>query len=643
MISKLLFPALTNSMRSFVSAIILAAFLASAAPSVSQAQAGKSAGKAQQPATPAPDKQPRTDGLIKGRVTSEGGRPVPDASIMTLPVNLTSNLQGMITSLFKAVNSDAEGKFELPGLAPGAYTISANSPGYVLSDSDSKTFYRPGDVVSLTLVKGGVITGKVTSLSGDPVIGAIVRAMKIRGADNKPIKNRDPFSEMGNAAAFVLGLLGPYKTDDRGVYRIYGLAPGYYQVSAGGQSGSPFMGRGGGGPYDGDAPTYFPSSTIDTAAEVNVRAGDEVSNIDIRYRENRGHSISGTVSGAKVPSQEGVSIVLTHASTGAVVGVISTGSKERGFVFGSLLDGEYIATAAGSAAVLGGAGLSLSISQSRTVTVRGADVTGIDLELEPLASIAGRVTIESLGEAAQKEECKNTRSARMEEIVLEARGTGKQKVDEYSAMFLSAFKATTPGEKGEFSLAFVRPGSTRLDVQAPGENLYVRSITLPSRGPDLKPIDAAKNGVNVKRGDKITGLVVTISEGAAGLRGRVVTGEENKPPAVKMRVYLVPSEPEAADNVLRYYEGEAEADGDFSLIRLAPGKYWLVAREISEQEQNETDHKPLAWDAGGRLSLRFEGEASKRVIELTRCQRVTDVALSYVPLIKPSKPSGVRQ
>ena len=128
-----------------------------------------------------------------------------------------------------------------------------------------------------------------------------------------------------------------------------------------------------------------------------------------------------------------------------------------------------------------------------------------------------------------------------------------------------------------------------------------------------------------------------MSEGAAGLRGKVVTGEENKPPSAKTRVHLVPAEPEAAEDVLRYFEAGVSVDGSFALTNLQPGKYWLVGRETSDAEQAEIDRKPLAWDAGARTALRIEGEAQKTVIELKQCQRLSDFVLRYTPLIKPSK------
>jgi len=252
------------------------------------------------------------------------------------------------------------------------------------------------------------------------------------------------------------------------------------------------------------------------------------------------------------------------------------------------------------------------------VAVSGADVTGIELALEPLGSIAGRAVIEPLIEAAQKPEC-------------------KPQSEVQAAGLLSVFKDATPNQNGEFAVGFLASGVHHLDLQLPAEHLYIKSITLPTTIPNGKPIDVARSGVHLKSGDNAKGLVAAISEGAAGLRGKVVTGEENKPPAQKMRVHLVPAEPEAVDEVLRYFEAEVAPDGGFSVINIAPGKYWLVAREMSEQEQLEADRKPLAWKSAGRIRLRFEGDASKKVIELTHCQRVADLVLKYTPLIEPSK------
>lgn len=589
----------------------------------------------------AQDKRTGLSGKIKGRVVADG-HAVAEAMISVFPVNITGNMESFVTSIFRPVSVDADGRFEVTGLRAGVYTISASSPGYVLSDENLKTFYRPGDNTTLTLVKGGVITGRVTNSSGDPVVGALVRAIKIREPDDKPARapGGGMFSQITEA---LNAMLGPYKTDDRGVYRIYGLAPGIYQVAAGGRGAMGFT-LGGSNPYDGDAPTYYPSSTLETAGDVTVAAGGEATGIDIRYRSNRGYSISGTVTGSGGAMPQGTSVLLARASSG-MVEATSTALPARDqnkFFFESLLDGEYVVTAMSanqSSMALSPDGISASISQPRRVTVKGADVTGIELTLEPLASIAGRVVLEPLQDAKQKAECKNLRTPPLEEVVLSARDQNKQDlVDPMTFNTLSSFMKTTPSDRGEFVLSLLRPGVQRVQVELPGEHLYLKSMILPHADPKSKPIDVAKAGVTLKSGDKVKGLVLTFSEGAPGLRGKIVVGEKNSEPTSKMRVHVVPAEPEAVDEVLRYYEAEAAADGSFSFNNLAPGKYWLVAREVSDQEQKETDHRPLAWDAGSRTALRFEGEATKKVVELTTCQRMTDYVLKYTPLIPPKSP-----
>jgi len=342
------------------------------------------------------------------------------------------------------------------------------------------------------------------------------------------------------------------------------------------------------------------------------------------------------------PAPSAISVLLTRAGNGAVEATTVVMSGRDHFGFDSLLDGEYVVTAMGNPGNVGltggGESMTASVSQPRRVTVKGADVSDISLVIEPLGSIAGRIVLEPLQDSKQKALCKDTRPAPIEGTVLSTRDERTALAPDPMSGPLGAFKNTTPNEKSEFVIGLLRAGLHHLDVRLPAEHLYLRTVTLPQPDPKAKPIDAAMTGLQLKAGDKITGLVVTMSEGAARFSGTVITGTESKPPEAKMSVHLVPAEPESAEDVLRYFEAQVSADGTFTLINLQPGKYWLVGRENSEMEQTEADHKPLAWDAGARTSLRFEGEGSKKLIELTQCQNVTDYRFKYEPLTKPSKP-----
>jgi hypothetical protein len=575
-----------------------------------------------------------TSGRIKGSVTGDGGRPVPDASIFIFPVNVGNNLPGAVTSMLRPNTSDADGKFEITSLAPGAYTISASAPGLVSADSDTK-IYRPGDTATINLVKGGVITGKVTSSSGEPVVGAMMRVIKVRETDDKPLKTRSSIGTQMSQSFDMM--LGPFRTDDRGIYRIYGLTSGYYQVAAGGL-GAQGMSFGLSNSYDADAPTYFPSSTLETAAEVTVRAGEESSGIDIRYRENRGHSIGGTVTVSSGPTPKSTTVLLTRANTGIVESSTFILAGRDTFGFDTVMDGEYVVTAMGTSgnfgAITGPEGISASVSTSRRITIKGADVTGVNLTLEPLSSISGRLSLVPIQDPDSVPACKKIRHAPIEGIVISTREENKQSGPDPLLGPLGAFKDTTPSEKGEFTISLVRPGVHHLDMQLPTTSMFVSAIT--QLQPDNKTIDLSK-GLRLKAGDNLKGVNVTVKEGAAGFQGKVVIDPDNKPPTMKVRVHLVPAEKESAEDVLRYFESDVAADGGFSFTNVSPGQYWLVGREPSDPPITESERKPLSWDAGSRAALRLEGEASKKVIELTQCQGVDEYVFKYVPLVRPSK------
>ncbi|HEX4950749.1 MAG TPA: carboxypeptidase-like regulatory domain-containing protein [Blastocatellia bacterium] len=122
---------------------------------------------------------------------------------------------------------------------------------------------------------------------------------------------------------------------------------------------------------------------------------------------------------------------------------------------------------------------------------------------------------------------------------------------------------------------------------------------------------------------------MTLAEGAASVQGRVVAANA-KPLPVRLRVHLVPAEKDAVDEVLRYREFTAKADGAFAFTNLAPGNYWLVTRVIADDESEEKPAKPIAWQPAECAKLRRDAEAAKQAIVLQACQRVKDYGLKDV-------------
>ena len=542
---------------------------------------------------------------ITGRLTNDTGQPIPNAGVSVRRL-------GSRTTVSRSAGTDEDGRFHVDDLPPGLYTVSAFTPGYVpATDSEEQPRYRAGDSVTLRYTRGGVITGTVTNAQGEPVIGVRVVAIRVRDSLGRQIR----VGASGNSRT----------TDDRGVYRVFGLSTGTYVVMAGGGSTTSFYASA----FDGDAPTYYPSTTRDAAGEVAVRAGDETTGIDIRYRADHGYAVSGAISGAILSSTNipFAAIYLAHASTGSIISSTSVAVREgtRGFAIPGVPDGEYDLfaqlpqiTAEDTAASL-----------PRRVTVKGADVTGIPLELAPLGSISGRVVVEKLPEADNGAECKDRVTGSVDETLISARR------DEPPGKGFAPISFAPPDgasdQSGEFRISHLTPARYRIETRLPSEHWFVRSIVSGAAG-GAKPTTAVSNqGIAITTGQRVTGLVVTIAEGAAAVRGKVTTASPGNPLPERVRVYLVPAEPDSVEDMLRYAETEIDSNAAFAITNIAPGKYYLLSREPAGEQATERNARPVAWDAAARATLRQQAISANQIVELGRCQRVVEYELKYTP------------
>ncbi|MDQ3650273.1 MAG: carboxypeptidase-like regulatory domain-containing protein, partial [Acidobacteriota bacterium] len=595
-------------------------------------------------------------GTITGRVVSDDGQPVGNTTV-TLRKRANATMPGGPT-----VATDTEGKFVAENLDPGFYSAWAYIPGYTTVSepaygSDEPRYHRLGEHVVITMTKGGVITGTVRDANGDPVVAVPVRAVFVRDLDGRPPSDQ---------ASFFYGQ--PRHTDDRGIYRIYSLRPGNYTVSVGGVN---EMMYGRISPYAGDAPTYHPSATRDGATEVTVQSGQEVSGVDIRHRSERGRTISGKVSGTP-PSDatsnsnifiaSNVSITLTHAASGMNEGFTSIqgNSNDRSFSLDSVADGDYEITAR----LQDRKGIGLASTPQR-VTVRGADVTGLNITLAPLASISGRVTLEPLRESdrAGGVSCTNaTGHAVLASEALIAVRREEKKAPTMPRRLPFSRADAVPDEQGEFTINGLNAGQYRLNVLLPGEDWYVRdlnasgvaaTVAAPLRrsgaprtaGTTIAPATpanattttttahvtaaSARDMLMLTQGQRINNVTVVLAEGATSLRGSVTAATEGAPPLpARMRVYLVPSEPERASVPLRYASSAVAGEGGFALTNLAPGRYWLLAQAVTtDAEATDAQTRDALRDEATRTTLRREAEAAAQVIDLKPCQHVKDFSM----------------
>jgi len=128
----------------------------------------------------------------------------------------------------------------------------------------------------------------------------------------------------------------------------------------------------------------------------------------------------------------------------------------------------------------------------------------------------------------------------------------------------------------------------------------------------------------------VTGLTITLAEGAASLRGKLDVPGGTKLSA-DLDLYLVPAEKEKADDVLRYFVGELVEDGMFSADNLPPGCYWLLVQRRSEPERPTTLKLQRPDASESRIKLRRAAEVTKTEVELKPCQNLSDYKLQFQP------------
>jgi len=548
----------------------------------------------------AQEKKHKREGVISGRVVADDGQPMGGAQVMAVGVG-----NSPVTIPTQTTSCDADGNFKVTGLSHGAYGIVARAPGYV-SVQDQSRKYRIGESVIIRMARGGVITGRVTDEFGEPIVGVRVSADRLRDSEGKP----------GAGASVMNEMYSWRSTDDRGVYRIYGLEAGAYVVGV--NVASPVFG--GLGQAGRETPTYHPSSPRGAAAEVNLRGAEEVAGVDIRARGGRGRSISGTVSGETQGDGviSGLIVMLYGAADKHLVGMATLVGSPN-FSIRSVDDGEYELIAARFSE-----SMDLTLSTPRQVVVKGADLNGIELKLLKLGSVSGRVVIE-----APKAECETAPDPfKAEEALIEMK-----RDDRTPGGFLFGFfpmearggvGGATPNKDGGFTVKNLEAGRYRVNIDLPDESWYIRAVT---QAATPKPIDVSRAGLTLKQGEKISGIEMIIAQGAASLSGRVVPSGEGAQLPKRLRVHLIPAETAAADDLLRYAESPVRGDGSFEFKHIAPGKYLLIARQASEKDANDDQCRPLALDAVERAKLRREATAAKNEIELKVCERVKEHVL----------------
>ena len=453
---------------------------------------------------------------ISGKVTIGGN----GVSGLVVGLATTTPTGSQITNL--SAVTDVDGNYRIKNVPPGTYKVMVAAPAHVQSDGPTPVVVGKNDVaenVDVTLVRGGVITGKVVDADGRPVLEEQVF-----------------FSLTTPSRAFYMRTV---RTDDRGVYRAFGIPPGRYIVSAGKDSISSF-----GEENVGHQRTYHPSALRPADATViQVNEESEATNVDITLGRElstytaRGRIIDGETSQpmphAPVGLRRFFKVKEADGHTSKTNAAESTNDGE--FKIENLPPGKY-------AVYLDPQTDNESYSAPVIFEVIDQDIEGLLIKTSKAATASGVVVLEGKHDPVVRANLPKTKIVPF--VSNEHRPHGDINPD------------------GSFRVTNLPPG--RLMLNLPQNQDQLRVIRMERDG------IVYSSGIDIKERDHITGLRVVVSQANGKIRGllKLPDGLE-LPTTARLRVSIRRTDDPTAYNPTV----DADARGQFIADGLLPGTY----------------------------------------------------------------------
>lgn len=541
-----------------------AVFLAQGGLPIPQGR-GAGAGPLRGPVRDAPER-PAGTAVLRGRVvTADTGAAIRRAQVRAVSPT---------TSDTRLVTSDAQGNFEFRDLPSGRWELTASKAGFVTMRFGQRRPFEAGrpieiadgqtiERVSLMLPRGAAITGRVFDEFGDPVAGARVQAMRyqvVQGA-----RRLSPVGVMG-------------QSDDTGAFRLYGLMPGDYYVSALLRA-FPFDNADDGNGY---APTYYPGTGSVAEAQVIPLVVSQEASISFALLPVRTARISGRVVNSMGAPFSGMMMLV---GTDDLPGPQAFGAANRirpdgTFTLTNVAPGSYTLTASsgGPGGRFGGdAEFEMG---SLSVAVAGEDLTGITLATSRGATLTGVVA------AAQGS------SARLEMSGLQ--------VTAQAVPFERGFGAgVRPGRveaDGTFTLTNLF-GARAIRVNAVPQGWMLDAITIAG-------IDVTDTPVEFGPNEAITDAQIVLTDRVTQVSG-TVAGADGKP-SRDFSVVVFPDDETKWAAPSRYVRSaRPDQDGLFKITALPTGNNYLaVAVDYLEQgEGSDPEFLDVIKDRATRFRL----------------------------------------
>ena len=256
---------------------------------------------------------PQIGGTITGHVyCGDTQRPARFADVELLQQG-TNTSRGPNYQTAGRGRTALDGSFTITGVPAGDYYVSATMSGYISQQAVARMTQQPiarvpmthidagrsADVV-VTMDRGAVVSGRVTYDDGSVVPGVSVRLRPLTTTATASLGNGGggQFGGFGGLVAFG-GDMGFNETDDRGVYRLTGIAPGKYSLVVSVQTETVGQGRAGGRGYRGFSPVlnvYAPGTMRKADAQIiEIHGGETADGVDIRVALNGLHTLQGRV------------------------------------------------------------------------------------------------------------------------------------------------------------------------------------------------------------------------------------------------------------------------------------------------------------------------------------------------------------
>ena len=489
---------------------------------------------------------------ISGRVTIDG----KGAAGITVAATTSSSVLDNRT--VAKTTTDDDGKYQLTGLAAGRFTIMPLAKAFVVGTSgaydqlDQSITVAEGETITkidFALVRGGVITGRITDTDGRPVIGERVNVTP------------GDIPDLGRPATIFDGPRN--RTDDRGIYRVYGLSPGNYKVSIGQAAGAgnvAIMGMGG-SQY---TKTFYPGVAEEARATiVEINEGTEVSNVDIVARKSgRGSSVSGRVvdadSGQPVPN-----VYVVHSS-------LNEGSQQLGGMnfSGSQTDAngkfrlENVQPGRYAAYMLPVGEGTTSYSDQTPFDVSDGDVSGLEIKVHRGATISGVAVVENNFDPAV--------ASLLQTVSLIAFSSTKAGTPSFS-------RSQINGDR-RFSFSGLAPGKVHFNLLG---------FPTPPKGLSLVRTEVdgieQREGIEVSAGAKITGVRLVFAYGAGSIRGEVKAESGTLPSGLTLQVMI-----RSASGGPHPFSGAVDARGRFVVENIPPGTYEISVMTFGQDRIGST-------------------------------------------------------